>query len=56
MMKLFMEYRLLKTYCESGDIVKIDVCAAYQGYFADMARTFFIEPVDQEVQKFVNVA
>src|SRR5689334_6158377 len=25
-----------------GDLVKIDVCAAYQGYCADMARSFIM--------------
>jgi methionyl aminopeptidase len=38
-----------------GDIVKIDVCAAHQGYFADMARTFLIEPVPGELRTFVHV-
>ena len=33
----------------AGDLVKIDVCASYQGFFADMARTFLVEPVDQQV-------
>lgn len=27
--------------CE-GDLVKVDVCAAYKGYCADMARCFFV--------------
>lgn len=27
---------------EKGDLVKVDVCAAWQGYCADMARSFFI--------------
>jgi methionyl aminopeptidase len=36
----------------AGDIVKVDVCAAYRGYFADMTRTYLIEPI----QKFVQVA
>ena len=40
----------------AGDLVKIDVCAAYQGFFADMARTFLVEPINQKVQQFVNVA
>ncbi len=41
---------------QAGDVVKIDVCASYQGYFADMARTFLVPPVNPNVQRFVNVA
>jgi methionyl aminopeptidase len=41
---------------KAGDIVKVDVSAAYQGYFADMARTFLIEPVNEQVQEFTAVA
>ncbi len=26
-----------------GDLVKVDVCASYNGYCADMARSFFVE-------------
>jgi methionyl aminopeptidase len=39
-----------------GDVVKIDVCASYHGFFADMTRTFLVAPVDPEVQRFINVA
>lgn len=39
-----------------GDLVKIDVCASYNGYCADMARSFFLGEVSQEVKDFVNVA
>lgn len=39
-----------------GDLVKIDVCAAYQGYFADMTRSFCVDPVDVGVQKLVSAA
>jgi methionyl aminopeptidase len=31
-----------------GDIVKIDICAAYDGYCADMARTFILGAVEDE--------
>lgn len=27
----------------SGDLVKIDICASYNGYCADLARCFFVE-------------
>lgn len=43
-------------FVSAGDIVKIDVCAAYQGFFADMARTFLVDPISQQVQQFVHVA
>ncbi len=39
-----------------GDLVKVDVCASYQGYCADMARCFFIGKQSTEVQKLVDVA
>lgn len=44
--------RLIK----AGDLVKIDICAAHNGYFADMARTFVVESADQSILKFVDVA
>ena len=31
-----------------GDLVKIDVCASYDGYCADMARSFFLGAVTPE--------
>ena len=31
------EIKVLK----AGDLVKVDVCASYKGYCADMARCFF---------------
>jgi methionyl aminopeptidase len=39
-----------------GDIVKIDICASWQGYCADMARVFFVEPIAQEIKQFVATA
>jgi methionyl aminopeptidase len=38
------------------DIVKVDVCASWKGYCADMARCFFVGEVDQNIQKLVSVA
>lgn len=46
------EKRVLK----DGDLVKIDVCAALNGYCADMARTFFVGLPAEGVKKFVDVA
>lgn len=39
-----------------GDLVKIDVCASYNGYCADMARPFFVGTVKPEIHNLVNVA
>jgi methionyl aminopeptidase len=39
-----------------GDLLKIDICAAYDGYCADMARCFFVETKKPEAEKLVTVA
>jgi methionyl aminopeptidase len=40
-----------------GDLVKIDVCASWNGYCADMARSFFVgQPSSEQAQKLVDVA
>ena len=39
-----------------GDLVKVDVCASFKGYCADMARAFFIGEPKEEVRRFVEVA
>jgi len=40
-----------------GDLVKIDVCASWNGYCADMARSFFVgQPSSEQAQKLVTVA
>ena len=41
---------------KDGDMVKIDVCASWKGYCADMARAFFVGPASQEAQKLVEAA
>ena len=41
---------------KSGDLVKIDICASYKGYFADMARTYMVDCNDQSVKEFVSTA
>jgi methionyl aminopeptidase len=41
---------------KSGDLVKVDVCAAWNGYCADMARAYFIETSTEEQRRFVDVA
>jgi methionyl aminopeptidase len=40
-----------------GDLVKIDVCASWNDYCADMARSFFVgQPLSEQAQKLVDVA
>lgn len=40
-----------------GDLVKIDICASWQDYCADMARAFFVNSeISSSAQQLVNVA
>lgn len=39
-----------------GDLVKIDVCAAFDGYCADMARAYFVGKPSDDALKLVEVA
>jgi len=39
-----------------GDLVKIDVCASWNGYCADMARSFFVGQPSEIAKKLVDVA
>lgn len=39
-----------------GDLVKIDVCASWNGYCADMARCFFVGQPSEQAKKLVDVA
>ncbi|MFI5333163.1 MAG: type I methionyl aminopeptidase, partial [Candidatus Babeliales bacterium] len=39
-----------------GDLVKVDVCASWKGYCADMARSFFVGSGVQRAQELVAVA
>lgn len=41
---------------KKGDLVKVDVCASWQGYCADMARAFFIGKPSATVRKLIDVA
>ncbi len=45
-----------KKVLQDGDLIKIDVCASWSGYCADMARSFYVGPMPQEVQQFVHNA
>ncbi len=39
-----------------GDLVKVDICASFDGYCADMARAFFIGKPSEQALKLVQVA
>jgi methionyl aminopeptidase len=39
-----------------GEVVKIDVCASWNGYCADMARPYIVGAVDTEVRKLIETA
>lgn len=41
---------------KDGDLVKIDICASWQGYCADMARCFVIGKAEPTIQHFIQVA
>jgi methionyl aminopeptidase len=41
---------------KTGDLVKIDVCASWNGYCADMARSFFVGKPSEDAKKLVDVA
>jgi methionyl aminopeptidase len=45
-----------KTKLAYGDLVKVDICASYQGYCADMARCFFVEKKENSSEKLVKTA
>ena len=45
-----------KVFLKSGDFVKIDVVASYDGYCADMARYFFVGNIDPVVKKLADTA
>jgi methionyl aminopeptidase len=42
----------------AGDLVKVDVCASFKGYCADMARQFYVGDIDAvpKVKAFVQAA
>jgi len=41
---------------KDGDLVKIDVCASWRGYCADMARSFYVGCASEPVQRFISNA
>lgn len=46
----------LTSILKTGDLVKIDVCASWNGYCADMARSFFVGEPSEQAKKLVEVA
>jgi len=44
-----------QTLLAPGDLVKVDVCASWKGYCADMARGFFVEPRKPVAVKLMQV-
>ena len=40
---------------KKGDLVKVDVCASWRGYCADMARAFFVDSVTKQAEELVAV-
>jgi len=45
-----------KIILQHGDLVKVDVCASYKGYCADMARPFFVGNPSIKAKRLVDVA
>ena len=45
-----------KTLLADADLVKVDVCASYKGYCADMARPFFVGAVTAQAECLTQVA
>jgi methionyl aminopeptidase len=45
-----------KTILKEGDLVKLDVCASYNGYAADLARPYFVGKADPKAERMVDCA
>jgi len=41
---------------KNGDLVKIDICASWKNYCADMARMFIVGSVSNRAQELIDVA
>ncbi len=41
---------------KDGDLIKVDVCASWRGYCADMARSFYVGTMPEDVARFVENA
>lgn len=40
---------------KTGDLVKVDVCASFKGYCADMARSFVVGGADTQLQRLIDI-
>jgi len=47
---------LSNRFLQQGDLVKVDVCASWNGFCADMARSFFVGQPSEQAKKLVTVA
>lgn len=45
-----------KVVLKDGDLVKVDVCASWNGYCADMARSFYVGQAPHDVARFIENA
>ncbi|MBI2774645.1 type I methionyl aminopeptidase [Candidatus Dependentiae bacterium] len=41
---------------ETGDLVKVDICASWKGYCADAARPYFVGKMPADIEKLLHVA
>lgn len=41
---------------KQGDLVKVDICAAWRGYCADAARCYFVGTMPTAVKNFIDIA
>lgn len=47
----------LETIVQEGDLVSVDICASWQGYCADAARTYYVSmSVNEKIEQFIAVA
>lgn len=45
-----------KKILKDGDLVKVDICASWKGYCADMARSYIVGKISPNVAKLIEVA
>lgn len=41
---------------KEGDLVKVDICAAWKGYCADAARCYVVGKPDKRIEKLIQIA
>lgn len=45
-----------KKILKEHDLIKVDVCAAFNGYCADMARIFYLGEPQEDIKQFIHVS